>query len=909
MAGVDGLAAAFVSPPPAQRALLRWWWPGGAVDAQALCAQLRGFAAAGWGGVEIQPFRVGLPADVAGVHEVSTPRWWAAVATVMDEAERLGLTVDLTFGSCWPFGGGEAIPPELAVQELSLDWITVRGPARFEGRPRMPARPPRFGTRMEHEGTVDAAQALPEAWQVRIDELTQVVAVLALRGGPPSLGPDPAFVPLTLPDRWGRVLAPGWVQAAQTVDLTPALQPDGTLAWDVPAGDWQIVSVVRFVSDQRLTAAAGQGPQLVLDHLKREAFDAHAARVGDAAWPALARHAGRTWRAVFIDSLEIPVDLPWTDDFAEEFERRRGYALRPFLPLLLQPGWRNCFQARQGAPLFDDPEAGPRVRADYRRTVSELMIERLYAPFADWAARHGLQARTQAHGAPCDWLLAYGSAHIPETEDLAGGGAAHFVRVARSAAHLYGRPLVSAEAFCWLLEGLAVTPQQLRERADEFFVHGVQQLVGHGASAPVQGADPAALPWYPFAELEAGTPLDEANPLWPMLRPLADHIARCQAVLQRGHAVVPVAVLAPPELFAFQGAADALTPPAWHDAMLDAGFDWDWINADALLRGRIEAGAFVSPGGHVYRALLLPDSCAPGPELAGRLAACTQAGVRVLHIDAPSAIGQRLRAAGLAPLLDLPAGHGLQFNVRDDGAQRWLFLRNPGAEARRITLPVPAGQGLELWHTWTGRREGLAVAQGQATVALGARSARLLRLATMSDCASPMPPMAVQPARAVPLAGPWTVQGQGRGLGGRTIEFSATWPQLVDLSQQPAWADFAGQLVYRTVVTLTDDDLEAGPSWLDLGTVFDAARVQVNDAAPVTGCEPPFLFDLHRAWRPGPNRVTITVANRPENARRDPARPGGLPVPGRRLARLPTGLLGPVRCITAPAPATRWCLP
>ena len=56
-----------------------------------------------------------------------------------------------------------------------------------------------------------------------------------------------------------------------------------------------------------------------------------------------------------------------TDDFAAEFERRRGYAIRPFLPLLLQPGWRNCFQARVGAPLFDDAAAG-------RGPVRELMV-------------------------------------------------------------------------------------------------------------------------------------------------------------------------------------------------------------------------------------------------------------------------------------------------------------------------------------------------------------------------------------------------------------------------------------------------------------------------------------------------------------------------------------------------------
>lgn len=928
----------FQFPATAARPMLRWWWPGGAVDSGALCEQLRQMAAAGWGGVEIQPLRVGLPHALVGVHEVFTPRWWATLAEVMDEAARLGMQVDLTFGSCWPFGGGAVITPELATQEVTLAWTTVNGPARYEGRPRMPRRPQRFGTRMELDGAVDEAQVLPAEWLARTDDLARVEAVLAVRGGVPSLGPFHGFVPMTLPDVWGQVLAAGWVDAGATIDLTAQVQADGTLTWDVPPGEWQIVSCVRFVSDQRVMESAGSGPQLVLDHLKREAFDAHAARVGGAGLPQLARHAGRAWRAVFVDSLEIPTDILWTDDFAAEFQRRRGYALKPFLPLLLQPGWRNCFQARVGAPLFDDPQVGPRVRADYRLTVSELMIERLFAPLADWGDAHGVQAKTQAHGAPVDWLQAYGSAHIPETEDLAGGGAAHFIRVARSAAHLYGRPLVSAEAFCFMLDGLAVTPRQLRERADEFYVHGAQQLVGHGAAAPVQVGDATNSQWYPWEAMEFGTSFAPASPLVQMMRPLTDYMARCQAALQRGRAVVPVAVLAPLDLFAFVGAAGKLTPEPWHDALVDAGLDWDWINADALLKGHIDGDAFVTPGGHCYRALVLPDLPALRAEVAERLAACAQAGLPVWAVGsvptreegwldatardqrvrtaigavqcvAPSAIGHQLRAAGVAPAIDLPAGHGLQFTVREDGEQRWLFLRNPGAQARTVSLPLPDGRGAELWHTWTGQRERLnRTMENGVAIALPACGARLLRLAPTAHCEVAKTPSNVSRAGSVAMSlnGPWHVQAQGRGLGGRAIGLDETWDTLADLSQRSDVADFEGQIVYRCELELSDEDLRHGPLWLDLGSVFDAAQLQVNDATPVVGCEAPFVFDVHAALRPGHNRITIIVANRPENARRDPANPGGLPLPGRRLTRLPAGLLGPVRCITATAPATRW---
>ncbi|MDT7837923.1 glycosyl hydrolase [Aquabacterium sp. OR-4] len=950
MPSMSPVEADFRQPPSAQRPMLRWWWPGGAVEAEALCAQLRGFADAGWGGVEIQPCRVGLPhgltpAQSAAVHEVFTPPWFETVATVMAEAARLGLLVDVTFGSAWPFGGGEAITPELATSELTLAWTTVRGPQHWHGVPRQPERPLRSATWLARQGGLAPEQALPAQWQARMAAPVETVAVLAVRGGVPSLAPYPGFVPMTLPDRWGQVLAAGWLDASRTVDLTDRLQADGSLAWQVPEGDWQLIVVQRFTSDQMILEGAGRGPQLVLDHLQRAAFDAHAARVGDAALPHWRQHAGKAWRSIFVDSLEIPADLLWTHDLLAEFERRRGYDPRPHLPLMLQPGWRNCFQARLGAPLFDDPDTGPRVRHDYRLTVSELMIERLYAPMSAWAAGHGLQAKVQAHGAPVDWLQAYGVAGIPETEDLAGGAAPHFLRVARSAAHLYGRGLVTGEAFCWLQEGFAVTPAKLRERADAFYAAGIQQLVGHGASARLGAAFDAAAgghPWYPFEAMEIGTPLDDANPCWAFVRPLTDYMARNQTLLQRGRARVPVAVLAPLDLMAHTSAAERLTPPPWHDALQDAGYDWDWINDHGLLASRLEAGALLTPGGHRYRALLLPELPALRAEVAEFLAACAEAGVpvwacgrlpsreigfldaaardrrvqqamRAARLVAPSALGRALLAAGVAPSLPLPAGHGCSFHVREDGAQQWVLLRNAGTTAQTPAWPLPPGQAAELWDAWLGEVQGLGTA-GQVAVHLPPGCARWLRLAPAAACRPPPATQAalsaqVAAAGAAPaveraLGGPWQLSARGVGLGGRPIHFSAGADTLAGLRQHPELADFAGLLTYTLAFELSAAELAAteqpaGALWLDLGQAFDALSLQLNGDTPTPRSEGPFVFEVTRRLQAGTNTLTITVANVPENAHRDPLRPGGLPLPGRRLARLPTGLVGPVRLCAA----------
>jgi len=82
----------------------RWWWLGSAVDATNLTLRLTQYRDAGFGGVEICPIY-----GVHGWEERQLPflsvAWMEMLTHTMCEAERLGLGVDLTTGTGWPFGG------------------------------------------------------------------------------------------------------------------------------------------------------------------------------------------------------------------------------------------------------------------------------------------------------------------------------------------------------------------------------------------------------------------------------------------------------------------------------------------------------------------------------------------------------------------------------------------------------------------------------------------------------------------------------------------------------------------------------------------------------------------------------------------------------------------------------------
>lgn len=82
----------------------RWWWFGSCVTEPEIARQLARLRDAGFGGVEIQPIYAPAEPPVAPIPYLS-PAWMRMLEHALREAERLGMGVDLTMGSGWPWGG------------------------------------------------------------------------------------------------------------------------------------------------------------------------------------------------------------------------------------------------------------------------------------------------------------------------------------------------------------------------------------------------------------------------------------------------------------------------------------------------------------------------------------------------------------------------------------------------------------------------------------------------------------------------------------------------------------------------------------------------------------------------------------------------------------------------------------
>jgi hypothetical protein len=95
-----------------------WWWMGSAVDRANISVQMEHFKKSGLGGVHIIPI-YGVKGYESQSLSFLSRDWLEMMAHTVDEGKRLGLGVDMTTGTGWPFGGPN-VDSSLAAQMMSV---------------------------------------------------------------------------------------------------------------------------------------------------------------------------------------------------------------------------------------------------------------------------------------------------------------------------------------------------------------------------------------------------------------------------------------------------------------------------------------------------------------------------------------------------------------------------------------------------------------------------------------------------------------------------------------------------------------------------------------------------------------------------------------------------------------------
>ena len=121
-------ANTFQMPTPTIEAKpgLRWWWLGSAVDEQNLSWSLSEYAKAGVGAVEITPI-YGVQNNEKNDISYLSPRWMQMLRYVEQQADSLGILVDMATGTGWPFGGPWVSLSDAACKAVFVDTtVSVR---------------------------------------------------------------------------------------------------------------------------------------------------------------------------------------------------------------------------------------------------------------------------------------------------------------------------------------------------------------------------------------------------------------------------------------------------------------------------------------------------------------------------------------------------------------------------------------------------------------------------------------------------------------------------------------------------------------------------------------------------------------------------------------------------------------
>src|SRR5580698_2453594 len=99
---ITQLKTRFEHPPDDSRPMMRWWWFGIAAEKPEIRRELEQMKADGIGGAELAFV---YPQTLKGNEPFLSKPMLESVRYAESEARRLGLRLDVTLGSGWPYGG------------------------------------------------------------------------------------------------------------------------------------------------------------------------------------------------------------------------------------------------------------------------------------------------------------------------------------------------------------------------------------------------------------------------------------------------------------------------------------------------------------------------------------------------------------------------------------------------------------------------------------------------------------------------------------------------------------------------------------------------------------------------------------------------------------------------------------
>ena len=503
MMAQQSLRKDFIYPKDEHRAWIIWQWMDGLVSREAITKDLEAFKAAGLAGVQNfqiggdRQSRVGDP-DIA----IGSEKWKEMMRWTMDECERLGLSFGTHNCPGWSSSAYGNVTPEYSMQKLVMASTTYTTNVNSLSLPHAEVDP-----RYNYYQDI-CLLAMPD------EEVVSKADIIDLT----------SYLPMMQGGRWNDTL----IISKKMMKAIPS-----SIIKRMSEGRWLLMRfghTTNGKTNEAQSPASGQG--LECDKMSRKAvkhfWDGYPQMLIDLA----GHHAGKTFCRIEIDSYEAG-GQDWSVVLPGEFQRRKGYDIRPWLPYMI------------GKVVIGSKEESNAFRKDLTDVLTSLFAENYYGYMAELTEKSapGMQLLVEPYGTggqkPFQVLDMYKILRSAPNALVATEfwvrpetwGWKDMVRHEQVMRNLQ-KPLLVAEAFtCWPLHAWQDDPQSLKPICDRAFCMGVNRMMLHaGACNPWTKVEPGMSfgIW--------GTHFVPNQTWWKAggARALFDYMARCQSLLQRG---------------------------------------------------------------------------------------------------------------------------------------------------------------------------------------------------------------------------------------------------------------------------------------------------------------------------------------------------------------------------------------
>ena len=700
------------------------------------------------------------------------------------------------------------------------------------------------------------------------------------------------------------------VPLKKIIDLTGKLDNEGNLNWDKEKGNWVVVRI-GHTSTGQTNATGGAAKGLECDKFNAAAvkrqFDNWFGKIFEKTDPVLAREVVKIFH---VDSWECG-SQNWSSNFANEFKKRRGYELLPYLLVMT------------GVPV-DNAVTSERILHDVRTTISELVNDVFYFTLRKLSAAKGcsFSAESIAPTFVSDGLLHYKNVDLPMGEFWLNSPThdkPNDMLDAISGAHIYGKNIIQAEAFTSVRMNWGEHPGNLKVIGDRNFAMGTNKLVLH------------VFTHNPWMDKKPGMTLDgvglyfQRDQAWfKQAKAWIDYLTRCQALLQIGKPVVDVGVFTGEEIprrsvlpdrlvntltgifgrekveaerkrlknaeqplrqipDGVSHSANMADPENWIDAM--NGYTYDCFNPDVLMQMKVVNGRVVTPAGTSYAVLIVPGRHPMNPNATisnpglNKLKQLANAGAKIIVGNEFIEAFNDIKNVEVAPYREssfekLGVKRDLEV-VKGKHLVAWTHRKTATEDIYFISNQTDAEQPIQLLFRIKAKKpEGLNPVNGNRFDGFTAyntddgviifsdlKPGQSLFFVFRNEFVGPSlkQPEQIRYTDSIQLADNWDI-GFRNAINQEWVTYKNQklkgWTTFTDTLVKY----FSGTAIYKNTFTISKST-DILTAMLTIDSIFNIASVKINGIECGTLWTQPYALDIKKVLKQGENKIEIEVAN------------------------------------------------